>query len=300
MEKTEDIFDQSKRYNPSEREVFPSIFLVGCGKMGVALRHGFRHSFVHGFGQGGEEEKHFSCVVVDRHLPSLPDSCCCVASISDIPQNFIPHVIILAIKPQKAEEVLIALGARYANQKLTLLSVMAGRTVAYLEKMWCVHSCYSPIIVRAMPNTPSVVRAGVCGLYASGQVGAKQKQQCERLMRAVGQVVWVEDEKLIDVVTAISGSGPAYVFLLAEWLEKAGIEQGLPQKVARLLAREVIYGAGKMLHEQSTDASELRQNVTSPGGTTAAALSVLMREEAFPKIILEAVTAAVRRAGELA
>ena len=285
MAKTEDIFD------PSEREVFPSILLVGCGKMGSALLHGFMY--------GGEKEKHFSCVV-DRHLPSLPDSCCCVASISDIPQNFIPHVIILAIKPQKAEEVLIALGARYAEQKLTLLSVMAGRTVAYLEKMWCVHSCYSPIIVRAMPNTPSVVRAGVCGLYASGQVGAKQKQECEMLMRAVGQVVWVEDEKLIDVVTAISGSGPAYVFLLAEWLEKAGIEQGLPQKVARLLAREVIYGAGKMLHEQSTDASELRQNVTSPGGTTAAALSVLMREEAFPKIILEAVTAAVRRARELA
>ncbi|MBO7350963.1 MAG: pyrroline-5-carboxylate reductase [Acetobacter sp.] len=292
MAKTEDIFDPSERYDSSEREVFSSILLVGCGKMGSALLHGFMY--------GGEKEKHFSCVVVDRHLPSLPDSCCCVASISDTPQNFIPHVIILAIKPQKAEEVLIALGARYANQKLTLLSVMAGRTVAYLEKMWCVHSCYSPIIVRAMPNTPSVVRAGVCGLYASGQVGAKQKQECERLMRAVGQVVWVEDEKLIDVVTAISGSGPAYVFLLAEWLEKAGIEQGLPQKVARLLAREVIYGAGKMLHEQSTDASELRQNVTSPGGTTAAALSVLMREEAFPKIIPEAVTAAVRRAGELA
>lgn len=288
MEKLENTLKQGKE------EVFPSVLLVGCGKMGASLM------------QGWQKEKYFSCVVVDRHKPLVPESyqlresCQCVCSVSDIPQEFVPDVIVLAIKPQKAEEVLIVLGERYAHQNPTLLSVMAGRTIAFLEKTWCTRSNNCPPIIRAMPNTPSVLGAGVCGLYASPKATAEKKQYCDTLMRAVGKTVWVDEEHLIDAVTGVSGSGPAYVFLLAEWLEKAGQEQGLPLSVARLLAREVIYGAGKMLHELPTEASELRQNVTSPGGTTAAALSVLMGAEAFPKIVPEAVAAAVHRAGELA
>ena len=265
----------------------PSILLAGCGKMGSAM--------VQGWLAGGLAPS----VVLDRHLSDLPAPHRVVRAVADIPAGFVPDVIVLAVKPQKADGVLAELAARYPQA--TVLSVMAGRTVASLEAAFAAGATATqPTIIRAMPNTPSLLGAGMCGLYAPPTATAEQKQHCDSLMRAVGETVWVERESLIDAVTGVSGSGPAYVFLLAELLEKAGQAQGLPAPVARTLAREVIYGAGRMLHELPTDAEELRRNVTSPGGTTAAALAVLMQPEAWPRITTDAVAAAVNRAGELA
>lgn len=265
----------------------PSILLVGCGKMGGAMLDGW-----------------LACglppsAVIDRHRDSLPAPHILVPSLDDLPADFLPDIIILAVKPQKADATLEILARRFA--RATLLSVMAGRSIASLSSVYTAAAeGAAPVFIRAMPNTPSTLGAGMTGLYAPPAATPEQKQQCDSLMRAVGETVWVETEQQIDAVTGISGSGPAYVFLLAELLEKAGVEQGLPQATARTLARATLYGAGQMLHSLPTDADELRRNVTSPGGTTAAALGVLMAPDAWPASTSQAVAAAVRRAGELA
>ncbi|GBR45510.1 pyrroline-5-carboxylate reductase [Acetobacter pomorum] len=267
--------------------LLPSILLVGCGKMGGAMLEGW---LAHGLAPS---------VIMDRHLPELPAPHRVVRTLDAIPAEFKPDVILLAVKPQKANGVLAELAPRFPNA--TLLSVMAGRTIASLLKAYRVgHAAASPIIIRSMPNTPSALGAGMSGLYAPPEASEKQKKQCEQLLSAVGETVWVAQEGLIDSVAAISGSGPAYVFLLAELLEQAGVEQGLDAKTARTLARGTIYGAGQMLHQLPTDAAELRRNVTSPGGTTEAALKVLMASDAWPQAVSTAISAAVNRAKELA
>ncbi len=171
---------------------------------------------------------------------------------------------------------------------------MAGTPIAALDEV-CGGS-----VVRAMPNTPAAIGRGITVAVAAKNVSPAQRAVADSLLRATGSVEWVDDENLMDAVTAVSGSGPAYIFLLAEELARAGVEAGLPAELATKLARETVAGSGELLH-RSTDASAtLRQNVTSPGGTTAAALEVLMAKDGLQQLMIRAVAAATKRSKELA
>jgi pyrroline-5-carboxylate reductase len=156
------------------------------------------------------------------------------------------------------------------------------------------------MVVRAMPNTPAAIGRGITVAVPAKSVSAAQRTTADALLRAIGSVEWVEDERLMDAVTAVSGSGPAYVFLLAEELARAGVEAGLPAELATRLARETVTGSGELLHRSDKPAATLRQNVTSPGGTTQAALDVLMAGDGLQQLMIRAVAAATKRSIELA
>ncbi len=211
-----------------------------------------------------------------------------------IPDGFAPAAVVLAVKPQNAAATLPDY-RRFAPNTV-FLSIMAGRTIEGIGALLDPAAS----IVRAMPNTPAAVRQGVTVGCANGNVSVQQKALCDRLLQAIGKVAWVEDEALLDPVTAVSGSGPAYVFLLAELMEQAAIEQGIPPDLARLLARQTVSGSGALLADSAEDAAALRKAVTSPGGTTAEALSVLMDPDAWPIAMSQAIAAATRRSRELA
>ena len=199
-----------------------------------------------------------------------------------------PAVIIAAVKPQMMDQVFAPL-AKLAGPDTVILSIAAGRSIASFEK----HLSPGIAVVRAMPNTPAAIGRGITGAVGNAHMSPAQKATCDGLLRAVGDVVWISDEALIDAVTAVSGSGPAYVFLLAECLAEAGRAAGLDAVTAAKLARATVSGAGELLHQSASDAATLRQNVTSPGGTTAAALSVLMRDgNGLQRLMTEAVLAA--------
>jgi pyrroline-5-carboxylate reductase len=217
-----------------------------------------------------------------------------VADATAIPAGFAPAAVVLAVKPQNAAATL-PVYARFAGNTV-FLSIMAGRTIAGISALLGP----SVAIVRAMPNTPAAVRQGITVGCPGPGVSAPQKALCDRLLQAIGSVAWVEDEALLDPVTAVSGSGPAYVFLLAELLEQAAIEQGIPPDLARLLARQTVSGSGALLAASKDHSADLRKAVTSPGGTTAEALSVLMNPDAWPIAMSQAVAAATRRSRELA
>ncbi|MEQ1651393.1 MAG: pyrroline-5-carboxylate reductase [Hyphomicrobium sp.] len=206
-----------------------------------------------------------------------------------------PAVIVAAVKPQVMEQVFAPL-AKLAGPKTVVLSIAAGRSIASFEK----HLAPGIAVVRAMPNTPAAIGRGITGAVGNAHLSAAQKAMCDALLSAVGDVVWVDDEALIDAVTAVSGSGPAYVFLLAEVLAEAGRTAGLDAATANKLARATVSGAGELLRQSPLDAATLRQNVTSPGGTTAAALSVLMREQdGLQRLMTEAVLTAKKRGRDL-
>ena len=205
------------------------------------------------------------------------------------------QAIVISVKPQMAPDAVPPLGL-YVGKSTLVVSIMAGRTIAFLEKALPPGAA----IVRAMPNTPAAVGRGISVAVANANVTAKQRKLATDLLSAIGKVEWVSDEGLIDAVTAVSGSGPAYVFLLAEAMTKAGIAAGLPPDLAGRLARETVAGSGELLHQSPLDAATLRQNVTSPGGTTAAALSVLMAPGGFDRLLTEAIAAATKRSKELA
>lgn len=206
-----------------------------------------------------------------------------------------PGVIVVAVKPQVMDEVFPPV-ARLAGPATLVISIAAGRTLKGFEA----HLPPGAAVVRAMPNTPAAVGRGITVCAANARVTAAQRQLCEALMAAVGEVAWVGNEAHMDAVTAVSGSGPAYVFLLAEALEKAGVTAGLDPALARQLARVTIAGAGELLVRSGLDARLLRENVTSPGGTTAAALKVLMAEGGLESLVTAAVLAAEGRSRELA
>lgn len=217
-----------------------------------------------------------------------------VSDLSLVPAGFAPAAVILAVKPQSATEAL-PFYARFAGSAV-FLSIMAGRTISGIQALLG----GSAAIVRAMPNTPAAVRQGVTVATPSAAVTAEQRSLCETLLRAIGLVEWVDQEALLDPVTAVSGSGPAYVFLLAELMEQAAIEQGIAPDLARVLARQTVAGSGALLAASPESAAELRKAVTSPAGTTEAALKVLMAPDALPKAFSEAIAAATRRSRELA
>lgn len=203
--------------------------------------------------------------------------------------------IVIAVKPQTAPEAVPPL-APYVGKTTLVLSIMAGRTIGFLEK-----SLPSGIaVVRAMPNTPAAIGRGISVAVANANVSTRQRKQATELLAAIGKVEWITNEALMDAVTALSGSGPAYLFLLAEAMTKAGIAAGLPAGLAGTLARETIAGSGELLRRSNLDAAVLRQNVTSRGGTTAAALQVLMGPAGLDKLMTKAVAAATRRSRALA
>src|SRR5439155_12544344 len=178
--------------------------------------------------------------------------------------------LVIAVKPQVADEVVPALAPRVGPSSI-VLSIMAGRTLRGLER-----ALPQAALIRAMPNLPAAIGRGITVAVPNARVSGRQRDLADRLLGAIGAVEWVEDESLLDAVTAVSGSGPAYVFLLAEALGQAGAAAGLPVELAARIARATICGAAALLDDSALDPAGLRQNVTSPGGTTAAALEVLM------------------------
>jgi pyrroline-5-carboxylate reductase len=202
-------------------------------------------------------------------------------------------VLVLAVKPQMFQQAGAALRPLVVPGTL-VVSIMAGTTIASIAGV-----C-GGAVVRAMPNTPAAIGRGMIVAVPAPAVTADQRATADALLRATGAVEWVDDEALMDAVTAVSGSGPAYVFLLAEELAHAGVAAGLPAALAAKLARETVAGSGELLHRSDLDAAVLRQNVTSPGGTTAAALGVLMAPDGFAALLTRAVAAATKRSQELA
>jgi pyrroline-5-carboxylate reductase len=264
----------------------PPLLLIGCGKMGGAMLEGWLE-------QGVEQ-----VVVVEPYAAAtaaFAGRVTTVDSVEKVPAGFNPAAIILATKPQQAEAALPGC-ARFSQTGALFMSVMAGKTVSGITGMLGGEAR----VVRAMPNTPAAVRQGFTCCFAGQGVSAAQKELADALLSAVGEVAWVEDEGLIDPVTAVSGGGPAYVFLLAEVLEQAAISQGLPKDLARRMARRTVAGSGALLAASELDASQLRINVTSPKGTTERALNVLMAPDAWPKLMEEAIAAATARSRELA
>jgi pyrroline-5-carboxylate reductase len=263
--------------------MIPPILLVGLGKMGGAMLAGWR------------EQGLRHAVAVDPAQPASPGpEVSVVAGAADVPAGFEPAAVVLAVKPQHADAAL-PLFARYAGSAV-FLSIMAGRTVASLRRVLGGRAS----IVRAMPNTPAAIRQGITVACAGAGVGDVQRALCDTLLSAIGRVAWVDDEALLDPVTAVSGGGPAYVFLLAELLERAAVEQGIPPDLARLLARQTIAGSGALLAASREDAAALRTAVTSPKGTTERALAVLMADDAWPALVSRAIAAATARSRELA
>jgi pyrroline-5-carboxylate reductase len=202
-------------------------------------------------------------------------------------------VIVLAVKPQAAAQALEGLGSSAPDA--LYISVIAGIREDQLKR-WL---STGALVIRAMPNTPALLGCGVSGLHADQSISAEQREIAENVMRSSGAVIWVEEEALLDPVTAVSGSGPAYFFLLMEAMTRAGVELGLAPEAARLLTQETALGAARMALESDDDVADLRRRVTSPGGTTAAALAVLQTRN-VPGAIGEAVRAACDRAGQLA
>ena len=203
--------------------------------------------------------------------------------------------IVIAVKPQVAPVVVPTL-APLLTPNTVMLSIMAGRTLGFLEGALAQQTA----LVRAMPNTPAAIGRGITVAAPNAKVSQRQRALVHTLLAATGLVEWVTDEGLMDAVTAVSGSGPAYVFLLVEALTHAGMSAGLPPELAAKLARATVSGSGELLDRSPLDPATLRQNVTSPGGTTAAALDVLMAADGMTALMSQAVLAATQRSRELA
>jgi pyrroline-5-carboxylate reductase len=263
-----------------------TLVLVGAGKMGGAMLEGW----------------HRLGLTFDQVIALEPDPAPEIITLGDRGLRINPALdtvaasaIVVAVKPQIAPQVLPTL-ARLVRDDTVVISIMAGRTLGFLEGMLPARAA----VVRAMPNTPAAIGRGITVAVPNGRVKPAQRELADRLLRATGAVEWVADEGLMDAVTAVSGSGPAYVFLLAESLARAGAAAGLPADLSARLARATVAGAGELLHRSALDAATLRQNVTSPGGTTAAALDVLMSPDGLDPVLERAIAAATRRGRELA
>ncbi len=264
------------------------LLLVGAGKMGGALLAGWLERGLNPgavFIQDPAPSGEVAALVKDKNIHLNAD-------VDALPGA--PAVMVLAVKPQAMDDVLPALKPLIGDGTV-ILSIAAGQTLAGMER----HLGAEAAIVRSMPNTPAAIGRGITVACANAHVSKAQKEHCDALLRAAGSVAWTQDEAALDPVTAVSGSGPAYVFLLAECLEEAGIEAGLDPELARRLACETLSGAGELLRRSDLPAAELRKNVTSPGGTTAAALEILMGKDGLQQLMTRAVKAATKRSREL-
>ncbi len=265
-----------------------SLLLVGCGKMGGALLDGW---LAQGIAAGSVTLVEPQTVLSTRFTAQGVGA---VAAAGALPAELTPAVVVLAIKPQQIDAALPDY-VRFARPGTVFLSIAAGKTIGNFEAV-----LGAAAIVRAMPNTPAAVGRGMTVLCANGRVSAAQREVCGGLLAAVGETAWVEDEALLDPVTAVSGGGPAYVFLLIECLAEAGAAAGLPADLAMRLARVTVAGAGELLHQAEAPAATLRENVTSPGGTTLEALRVLMAPDGLQPLMTRAIAEATRRSRELA
>ena len=266
-----------------------SLVLVGAGKMGQAMLRGW-------LALGLDPAK---VTAIDPHLDENGRALLAGKGVRLLatPDGVEPpEAVILAIKPQTLEAASSGLRPLISTRTL-VLSILAGKRMSDLVARLGEAS----MIVRAMPNTPAAVGRGISALVAGKGVGARERGMAGALLSCIGRVEWVDDEALIDGVTAVSGSGPAYVFLLAECMAAAGVAVGLPPDLSMRLARATVEGAGVLLfREETVDAATLRRNVTSPGGTTAAALEVLMAKNGLAPLMQKAIAAAAGRARELA
>jgi pyrroline-5-carboxylate reductase len=211
-----------------------------------------------------------------------------------LPNDAPPDAVVFAVKPQVVDDVVPSY-RHWARPGTLFLSIVAGKTIAGLAR-----HLGSAAIVRTMPNTPAAVGRGITAACANALVSAEQRQLCEILLGAMGESAWVEEEALLDAVTAVSGSGPAYVFLMIEALAAAGEAEGLPPALALQLARSTVAGSGELARLSQESPAQLRENVTSPGGTTRAALDVLMARDGLELLMKRAVAAAAARSRELA
>jgi pyrroline-5-carboxylate reductase len=273
--------------DPKRRMMPRTLVLVGAGKMGGAMLEGW---MLMGMRPDG-------VTILDPNISPEVSALGKSHGVSiNPPLNEVQpsDVFVLAIKPQSLDAVAPVLRA-IIKQNALVISILAGKTIANI----CDRIPVAHAVVRAMPNLPAAVRRGITGAVASHDVAPGQREAADVLLSGIGEVVWVKDESLIDAVTAVSGSGPAYIFHMVEALAAAGADAGLPPDIALKLARATVEGAGEMLHRSDMPAGILRQNVTSPGGTTAAALEVLMAENGLTSLMRKTVAAAKRRAEEL-
>jgi pyrroline-5-carboxylate reductase len=264
-----------------------TLVLVGCGKMGSALLRGWIAA--------GAASRFF---VVEPEGP--PPGLAATAGVSwhhtpeELPGEPAPDAVVFAVKPQIIDTVLPGY-RRWTRSSTLFVSIVAGKTIAGMTR-----HLGQAALVRTMPNTPAAIGRGITVACADQRVTPAQRRLSDELLAAAGESAWVEDEALLDAVTAVSGSGPAYVFLLIEALAQAAERVGLPADLALRLARSTVAGSGELARLSDDSPAQLRENVTSPGGTTRAALDVLMAEDGLVALIGRAVVAAAARSRELA
>jgi pyrroline-5-carboxylate reductase len=264
-----------------------TILLVGCGKMGSALLRGWL--------KGGVAERFL--VVEPAGVPPGFAGAAKLAwhrEAGTLPKEAAPDAVVFAVKPQTLDAVLPDY-RRWVGPATVFMSIVAGKTMAGIAR-----HLGPAALVRTMPNLPAAIGRGFTVACANPRVSAEQRRLCDRLIAAIGESAWVDDEGLLDAVTAVSGSGPAYVFLLIEALAQAGEREGLSPDLAMRLARTTVAGAGELAHLAEESPAQLRENVTSPGGTTRAALDVLLAEDGLEALIARAVAAAAARSRVLA
>jgi len=248
-----------------------NILLVGCGKMGGAMANSWKE--IHIYNQ---------LLIVDPTSDKIK-------SFKDLPSDFYPNIIVFAVKPQIIGDVIDDY-KKYTNKGAVALSIIAGKPISFFEK----HLGSEAKIIRSMPNLPASIGKGMLAAYANNNVNKKEKTWAETLLSASGEFLWVDDEDFLNPVTSLSGSGPAYVFLLIETMALAGQTLGLDKKTSEKLARQTVIGSAALVEASpNITAAKLRENVTSKGGTTAAALKVLMADkggiqELFNKALLAA------------
>ena len=262
-----------------------TILLAGAGKMGGAMLTGWLNAGV-ALSRIAVIEPHLSddlrkMAALDLRINPTKDEAGNLAAL------------VVAVKPQTFGEAARLLKG-FTTPSTLVVSIMAGMTIGKIGA-----GC-GGAVVRAMPNTPAAIGRGMTVAAPAPPVSAAQRAFADALLRSTGEVEWVDDEALMDAVTAVSGSGPAYVFLLAEELAAAGIAAGLPAALAAKIARATVAGSGELLHQSDLDAAILRKNVTSPGGTTAAALDVLMAKDGLDPLMIRAIAAATKRSRDLA
>lgn len=265
-----------------------AVLLVGAGKMGGALLESW---LARGLPAA------LVSVLDPTPAPEVAKLLATKRIARDPQPQLIPNhaAVVLAVKPQVASSIMPHV-ARFVGRDTVVVSIMAGKTLTFLSK----HLPKNAAIVRAMPNTPAAIGRGITVAVPNARVKSGARDLADALLAATGPVEWIKNEKWMDAVTAVSGSGPAYVFLLAESLARAGVAAGLPKPLAMKLARETVSGSGELLHRSDLDPAKLRENVTSPGGTTAAALKVLMARSGLDGLMKKAVAAATKRSRQLA
>ena len=265
------------------------LLLIGCGKMGSAMLSGWLESGIAG---GGVH------VVEPVGAPAEFDGVADVNVVADmaaLPADLNPEVVVFAVKPQQMDDV--ALGyQKYVGAETAFLSIAAGKDIAYFQSKLG----YGAAIVRAMPNTPAAIGQGITVCCSNAATSDDQRELCRSLLAATGEAVVVDDEGLIDAVTAVSGGGPAYVFLLIECLAVAGVAAGLPADLSDRLALITVAGSGQLALASEEPPATLRENVTSPGGTTLEALKILMADDGLAPLMTRAIAAATERSRELA